>query len=39
METLSTGQRVFHMEAPHESDDRFYPMLNVQQQYAEEYLP
>lgn len=32
------GQRVFRMEAPHDSDDRFYPMLNVQQQYMEEYL-
>ncbi|MBV5295155.1 MAG: FAD-dependent monooxygenase [Curvibacter lanceolatus] len=32
------GQRVFRMEAPHDSDDRFYPMLNIQQQYMEEYL-
>ena len=32
------GQRVFRMEAPHGADDRFYPMLNVQQQYMEEYL-
>ena len=32
------GQRVFRMEAPHDEDDRFYPMLNVQQQYLEEYL-
>lgn len=32
------GQRVFRMEAPHSADDRFYPMLNVQQQYMEEYL-
>jgi 3-(3-hydroxy-phenyl)propionate hydroxylase len=32
------GQRVFRMEAPHASDDRFFPMLNVQQQYLEEYL-
>lgn len=32
------GQRVFRMEAPHDADDRFYPMLNVQQQYMEEYL-
>jgi len=32
------GQRVFRMEAPHDSDDRFFPMLNIQQQYMEEYL-
>ena len=32
------GQRVFRMEAPHDPDDRFHPMLNLQQQYLEEYL-
>lgn len=32
------GQRVFRMEAPHDPDDRFGPMLNIQQQYMEEYL-
>jgi 3-(3-hydroxy-phenyl)propionate hydroxylase len=32
------GQRVFRMEAPHDPDDRYYPMLNIQQQYLEEYL-
>ena len=32
------GQRVFRMEAPHETDDRFFPMLNIQQQYLEAYL-
>ena len=32
------GQRVFRMEAPHDTDDRFFPMLNIQQQYMEEYL-
>ena len=32
------GQRVFRMEAPHDPNDRFYPMLNIQQQYLEEYL-
>ncbi|MEY5098034.1 MAG: hypothetical protein RJA36_753 [Pseudomonadota bacterium] len=32
------GQRVFRMEAPHDPDDRFGPLLNVQQQYLEEYL-
>lgn len=32
------GQRVFRMEAPHDPDDRFFPMLNIQQQFMEEYL-
>ena len=32
------GQAVFRMEAPHDDDDRFYPMINLQQQYLEEYL-
>lgn len=32
------GRRVFRMEAPYDPDDRFFPMLNVQQQYLEEYL-
>lgn len=32
------GQRVFRMEAPHDPDDRFFPMLNIQQQYMEEFL-
>ncbi len=32
------GQRVFRMEAPHDPDDRFFPMLNLQQQYLEEFL-
>ncbi|MFC7434553.1 FAD-dependent monooxygenase, partial [Hydrogenophaga bisanensis] len=32
------GHRVFRMEAPHDDDDRFFPMLNVQQQYMEHYL-
>ncbi len=32
------GQHVFRMEAPHDADDRFFPMLNIQQQYMEEYL-
>jgi len=32
------GECVFRMEAPHDPDDRFFPMLNVQQQYLEEYL-
>ncbi|NIC40558.1 FAD-dependent monooxygenase [Aquabacterium sp. A08] len=32
------GQRVFRMEAPHDPDDRYLPMLNLQQQYLEQYL-
>jgi len=32
------GQRVFRLEAPHSEDDRFAPILNIQQQYMEEYL-
>ncbi len=32
------GQRVYRMEAPHDADDRFFPMTNLQQQYVEEYL-
>ncbi len=32
------GQQVFRMEAPHDTDDRFFPMTNIQQQFLEEYL-
>ncbi|MFM2057407.1 MAG: hypothetical protein RLY71_1792 [Pseudomonadota bacterium] len=32
------GQQVFRMEAPHDADQRFFPMTNLQQQYLEEYL-
>ncbi|MEX8520872.1 MAG: FAD-dependent monooxygenase [Leptothrix sp. (in: b-proteobacteria)] len=32
------GERVFRMEAPHDADQRFFPMTNLQQQYLEEYL-
>lgn len=32
------GRRVFRMEAPHDPDERFAPMTNIQQQYLEEYL-
>jgi len=32
------GQRVFRMDAPHDEDERFFPMTNLQQQYLEEYL-
>jgi len=31
-------QRVFRMEAPHDDNDRFWPMINLQQQYVEEFL-
>jgi 3-(3-hydroxy-phenyl)propionate hydroxylase len=36
--SIYQGQTVFRMEAPHDADDRFFPMLNIQQQYMEEYL-
>jgi 3-(3-hydroxy-phenyl)propionate hydroxylase len=32
------GQKVFRMEAPFDANDRFYPMINLQQQFLEEYL-
>jgi 3-(3-hydroxy-phenyl)propionate hydroxylase len=32
------GQRVFRMEAPHDTDDRFFPIINLQQQFMEAYL-
>lgn len=32
------GQRVFRLEAPYDEDDRYWPMINLQQQYLEEYL-
>ncbi len=32
------NQHVFRLEAPHDPNDRFFPMLNIQQQYLEEYL-
>lgn len=32
------GQRVYRMEGPQDPDDRFWPMINLQQQYLEEYL-
>jgi 3-(3-hydroxy-phenyl)propionate hydroxylase len=32
------GEQVFRMEAPHDPDDRFWPMTNIQQQFLEEYL-
>ena len=36
--SMYRGQRVFRMQAPHDDDDRFFPMINLQQQYLEEYL-
>lgn len=32
------GERVFRMDAPHDPDDRYFPMLNLQQQVLEETL-
>jgi len=32
------GKQVFRMEAAHDKNDRFFPIINVQQQYMEEYL-
>ena len=32
------GQRVFRMENPHDPNDRFAPLINIQQQYIEQYL-
>lgn len=32
------NQLCFRMEAPQDPDDRFYPIINVQQQFMEEYL-
>ena len=29
------GKQVFRLEAPHDPDDRFFPMTNLQQQYLE----
>lgn len=36
--SLYRGQRVFRMENPHDPDDRFFPLINLQQQYLEQYL-
>lgn len=32
------GQLVYRMEAAHDPDDRFAPVLNIQQQFLEQYL-
>ncbi|WP_066257424.1 FAD-dependent monooxygenase [Hydrogenophaga flava] len=36
--SIYRGQRVFRMENPHDPDDRFAPLINIQQQYLEQYL-
>ena len=36
--SIYRGQKVFRMETPLDPDDRFFPMINIQQQYLEEYL-
>ena len=36
--SIYRGQRVFRMENPHDPDDRFSPLINIQQQYIEEFL-
>lgn len=32
------GAEVYRMVMPHDEDDRFFPGLNIQQQYTEQYL-
>jgi 3-(3-hydroxy-phenyl)propionate hydroxylase len=32
------GRRVFRLEAPHDDDERYVPMTNLQQPFLEEYL-
>ena len=32
------GEAVFRLEMPHSADERFHPMLNLQQQYIEQFL-
>ncbi len=36
--SIYRGQRVFRMENPHDTDDRFFPLINLQQQFLEQYL-
>jgi 3-(3-hydroxy-phenyl)propionate hydroxylase len=36
--SIYRGQKVFRMETPQDPDDRFAPMINIQQQFLEEYL-
>jgi 3-(3-hydroxy-phenyl)propionate hydroxylase len=32
------GQRVYRLDVPYDEDDRYAPLINLQQQYLEEYL-
>jgi 3-(3-hydroxy-phenyl)propionate hydroxylase len=32
------GRRVYRMDIPHDDDDRFAPLINLQQQYLEQFL-
>lgn len=36
--SIYRGERVFRMENPHDENDRFSPLINIQQQYLEEFL-
>ena len=36
--SIYRGQRVYRMENTRADDDRFFPMINLQQQFLEEYL-
>ena len=36
--SIYRGQRVFRMENPHDPNDRFFPLINLQQQYVEQFL-
>ncbi|PIG08850.1 FAD-dependent monooxygenase [Comamonas sp. 26] len=36
--SIYRGQRVYRMENARADDDRFFPMINLQQQFLEEYL-
>ena len=36
--SIYRGQRVYRMENARVDDDRFFPMINLQQQFLEEYL-
>jgi len=32
------GQPVYRLQVPHDDDQRFFPMSNLQQQFLEQYL-
>lgn len=36
--SIYRGQRVFRLDVPHDEDDRFYPLINLQQQIVEGQL-